>query len=123
MSGSGSGGGAGKAAPIEEWSAAALERALADPMRTVVLLDVRTAGEFAQGSLPGAVSMPLDEIDARHGELEPEAEVVCLCPDGERSAVAAVILRSLGHRQTVLLAGGLEAAGIVTDPDGGAGAT
>lgn len=115
------GSGGGEPAPIEEWSAAALERALADPARTVVLLDVRTAGEFAQGSLPGAVSMPLDEIDARHGELGPEAEVVCLCPDGERAAVAAVILRSLGHRHAVLLAGGLDAVGIATDPDGADG--
>jgi rhodanese-related sulfurtransferase len=82
-----------------------------------VLLDVRTPGEFAQGSLPGAVNMPLDELDTRHGELEEDAEIVCLCPDGERSAVAVVILRHLGHDRVALLHGGLEGMGIVTDPD------
>jgi rhodanese-related sulfurtransferase len=113
-------GGEGEAPAIEEWPLDVLERAVADPGRTVVLLDVRTPGEYLQGSLPGAVSMPLDEIDARHGELPADAEIVCLCPDGERSAVAAVILRSLGHPRSVLLSGGLGAAGIETD-EGGSG--
>jgi phage shock protein E len=112
-----SGSGAGAPPPLEEWSAAELAAALADPERTVVLLDVRTPGEFVQGSLPGAVSMPLDEIDARHGELGPDAEIVCLCPNGERAAVAAVILHSLGHGRAALLAGGLDGMGIETDRD------
>lgn len=112
-----SGGGDATPPPITEWSAAEVEAALADPARRVVLLDVRTPGEFMQGSLPGAVSMPLDEIDARHGELLADAEIVCLCPDGERAAVAVVILRFLGHARAVLLAGGLESMGIETDRD------
>ena len=109
--------GAGDPGPIDEWPPAALEQALADRARHVVLLDVRMPGEFQQGSLPGALSMPLDEIDARHGELAPDAEVVCLCPDGERAAVAVVMLRALGHRHAALLAGGLRAVGIDTDGD------
>ncbi len=113
-------GGDGAPTRIEEWSAARLDEALADPGRRVLLVDVRTAGEFAQGSLPGALSMPLDEIDARHGELGTEAEIVCLCPNGERAAVAVVILQSLGHPDVVLLGGGLEALGIATDPEVGA---
>lgn len=109
----------GEAARIEEWEPAVFERVLADPARRVVLVDVRSPGEFAQGSLPGARNMPLDEIDKRHGELAADAELVCLCPDGERAAVAVVILRSLGHPHVALLAGGLSAVGIETDADVG----
>lgn len=103
---------------IPEWSASALEAALADPGRRVYVVDVRTPGEFAQGSVPGAHPMPLDEIDARHGEIPADAQVVCVCPDGERSAVAVVLLAELGRPGAVVLAGGLDAMGIATDEDG-----
>lgn len=104
---------------IPEWTAEELARALADGARSVFLLDVRTEAEFAQGSLPGARSMPLDQIDERHGEIPADAEVVCLCPDGERAAVAVVLLRAAGHMKAALLAGGLRSMGIETDVDVG----
>jgi rhodanese-related sulfurtransferase len=104
---------------IPEWTPDELRRALEDPGRRVVLLDVRTAAEFAHGSLPGALSMPLDEIDERCGEIPPDAEVVCLCPDGERAAVAVVLLRSLGVPRAALLAGGLRALGLAGEEDEG----
>lgn len=102
---------------IPEWSAAALADALADPGRRIYLLDVRTEAEYAQGSAAGAHNMPLDTIDGRHGEIPGDVEVVCLCPDGERSAVAVVLLAAAGHRSVALLAGGLSSLGIATDPD------
>ncbi|MGH3821243.1 MAG: rhodanese-like domain-containing protein [Pseudonocardiaceae bacterium] len=45
----------------------------------VVVLDVRPASEFAAGHIPGAVSIPLDELPARLAELPADLEVVVYC--------------------------------------------
>ncbi len=45
----------------------------------VTVLDVRPADEFAMGHLPGAVSMPLDQLEARLAELDPTQDVVAYC--------------------------------------------
>jgi rhodanese-related sulfurtransferase len=104
--------------PIEEWDGEHLLKALGqeNPPRIV---DVRTEGEFAQGSLPGAVNVPLDELDRRKDEAAPDAgcELVAVCSDGERSAVAVMILRSLGVPHVKMLHGGLRSVGIETDPE------
>ena len=45
----------------------------------VTLLDVRPPEEFEAGHLPGAVNIPLEELEQRLGELPPEREVVAYC--------------------------------------------
>jgi rhodanese-related sulfurtransferase/DNA-binding transcriptional ArsR family regulator len=45
----------------------------------VVLLDVRPASEYAAGHLPGAVSIPLDELAGRLAELPADREVIAYC--------------------------------------------
>jgi DNA-binding transcriptional ArsR family regulator len=45
----------------------------------VTVLDVRPADEFASGHLPGAVNMPLSELEARLAELAPGLEIVAYC--------------------------------------------
>jgi phage shock protein E len=61
------------------------------------LLDVRTREEFAEGHLPGAVNVPVQELGTRLDEL-PEGEgYVVYCRSGGRSAVAASMLREKGH--------------------------
>jgi rhodanese-related sulfurtransferase len=45
----------------------------------VVVLDVRPAPEFAAGHIPGAVSIPIDELPARLSELPADVEVVAYC--------------------------------------------
>ncbi len=44
-----------------------------------VVLDVRPAPEYAGGHLPGAVHIPLDELEQRLAELPPGREVVAYC--------------------------------------------
>lgn len=46
---------------------------------SVTVLDVRPADEFAVGHLPGAVNLPLDELEARLAELDPGQEIVAYC--------------------------------------------
>ena len=45
----------------------------------VTVLDVRPREEFAAGHLPGAINIPLNELEARLGEFSPEQLVVAYC--------------------------------------------
>ena len=45
----------------------------------VTVLDVRPADEFADGHLPGAINIPLGELEERLADLDPEIEVVAYC--------------------------------------------
>lgn len=45
----------------------------------VTVLDVRPRDEFALGHLPGAVNIPLDDLEARLADLDPGQEIVAYC--------------------------------------------
>ena len=45
----------------------------------VVVLDVRPPEEYEAGHIPGAVSLPLEHLEARLSELDPDVEVVAYC--------------------------------------------
>jgi len=45
----------------------------------VTVLDVRPADEYAAEHLPGAVNIPLDELENRLSEIEDAPEVVAYC--------------------------------------------
>jgi rhodanese-related sulfurtransferase len=62
------------------------------------LVDVRTPEEFAAGHIPGAVNIPVGELDRRMGELEPKnGAVVVYCRSGNRSGRATRVLESAGY--------------------------
>ncbi len=71
------------------------------------LIDVREPAEFAQGTLPGAINVPLGEIPNRLAELDQGRRVVVLCRSGARSANAAQFLASYGFGDVVNLEGGM----------------
>ncbi|MBE0582087.1 metalloregulator ArsR/SmtB family transcription factor [Devosia sp.] len=54
---------------------------LSDRLRDgmVTVLDVRPSDEFALGHLPGALNVPLDELDARLSTLDPDKDIVAYC--------------------------------------------
>jgi rhodanese-related sulfurtransferase len=70
------------------------------------LVDVRRREEFAQGSLQGALNIPLDELRARVAELDPRRPTVVFCHGGQRGYVAQRILRQRGFADVVNLKGG-----------------
>ncbi|MGQ0717860.1 MAG: ArsR/SmtB family transcription factor [Pseudonocardiales bacterium] len=74
----------------------------------VMVLDVRPAPEYAAGHIPGAVSIPIDELPARLAELPPDAEVVAYCR-GAYCVFAhdAVRLLTAQRRRAVRLADGM----------------
>ncbi len=65
----------------------------------VVLLDVRPTEEHAWAHLPHALSIPLDELDARAGELPTDREILVYCrgPLCTYSDEAVSILQSHGR--------------------------
>lgn len=86
----------------------------------VTVLDVRPAEEFAAGHLPGAVNLPLAELEARLAELDPGQEVVAYCrgPYCVLAFEAVARLRARGFRARRLEDGFPEwkAAGLPLEP-------
>jgi rhodanese-related sulfurtransferase/predicted transcriptional regulator len=64
------------------------------------VLDVRPEDEFAVGHLPGALNIPLSQLERRLAELPPDQEVVAYCrgPWCVLSFEAVALLRRRGHR-------------------------
>lgn len=73
-----------------------------------VIVDVRSAAEYARGHLPGAVSIPLDELRRRIDELPTGADVIAYC-EGPYcfSSADAVALFAEAGREVVRLRGGV----------------
>ena len=64
----------------------------------VTVLDVRPEDEFALGHLPGAINIPLSELEGRLAELDRQQDVVAYCrgPYCVLSYEAVAMLRSRG---------------------------
>ncbi len=65
----------------------------------VTVLDVRPEDEFARGHLPGALNIPVEELERRLGEIPPDLEVIAYCrgPYCVLSFEAAAALRARGY--------------------------
>ena len=59
------------------------------------LVDVRSASEYAAGSIPGAVNFPVDQIRDRVGELT-NKNILVNCQVGQRGHTATLLLNELG---------------------------
>jgi rhodanese-related sulfurtransferase/DNA-binding transcriptional ArsR family regulator len=66
----------------------------------LIILDVRPTLEYAQGHIPGARSIPVDEMTARLNELTPDQEIVAYCrgPYCVFADEAVAILTDHGYR-------------------------
>jgi rhodanese-related sulfurtransferase len=67
---------------------------------SATVLDVRPEDEFQQGHLPGALNIPLAQLERRLAELPPDREVVAYCrgPWCVLSFEAVAALRQRGYR-------------------------
>jgi phage shock protein E len=64
------------------------------------LVDVRTPQEFATAHIPGAVNMPVQDLDRRMRELTgKDRPIVIYCRSGARSSGAARMLRNAGYTE------------------------
>jgi rhodanese-related sulfurtransferase len=59
-------------------------------------VDVRTPAEFAQGSVKGAVNIPLDQIEKELAKFKGKKNIVVFCRSGNRSSNAKAILEQNG---------------------------
>ena len=73
--------------------------------KSVVLLDVRTVGEFNRGHMDGFRNIPVDELRERINEIEKGKPVYLICQSGLRSYIASRILEGNGY-ETYNFSGG-----------------
>ena len=63
-----------------------------------LIVDVRTREEFAGGAYPGAINIPLDEVQNRVNEFgAKDRKITLYCASGGRSSYASQILSSFGY--------------------------
>jgi phage shock protein E len=77
---------------------AALEEAIKEG---AFLVDVRTPSEFAQGSVKGAVNIPLDALNRSFDKFKNKKHIVVFCRSGARSGQAKSILESNGFSNVI----------------------
>ena len=61
-----------------------------------ILVDVRTAIEWARGHAPAATHIPLQLISSRGAQLSHDASIITICQSGHRSDIAARTLAKKG---------------------------
>ena len=81
-----------------------------------VLLDVREPWEHEKARLEGSTLIPMREVPARAGDIDPAREIVAICHHGGRSMQVALFLEKQGFRQVHNLAGGIDAWSRAVDP-------
>jgi rhodanese-related sulfurtransferase len=91
---------------IKEIDASQLQQRLAAG-EDLLLLDIRTDAEVAQGVLPGAQHLPMHLIPYRVAEFPPDKDIVLYCRSGARSYHACAYLLQHGMDNVVNLRGGI----------------
>ena len=72
------------------------------------VVDVRTPQEYAQNHFPGAINIPLDQLQQRLQEFKKmESPIVAYCRSGNRSGMAVSLLKQNGIKE-VYNGGGLD---------------
>ena len=72
------------------------------------LIDVRSPQEYAEGHLPGAMNLPMDQAEARIDDLQRHDPVVLICQSGRRAGMTCELLKS-HHDGLIVLEGGTKA--------------
>jgi len=69
------------------------------------LVDVRSAGEFSEGYIPGAINIAVHELGGKLNKIPQDKPVVVYCRSGNRSAQAAQTLLAAGYTEVYDLGG------------------
>jgi rhodanese-related sulfurtransferase len=84
-----------------------LKQLLSQQSDQLTVIDVRSPEEFAEKHIPGAINIPLGELESRSGELSKQSMVITACgKGGGRSEQAALLLKQLGFSNANFLCGG-----------------
>ena len=73
----------------------------------IILLDVRSQGEYEEQHIPGSILIPVNELEKRaEAELtDKDADIIVYCASGKRSTSAANILAGLGYSKVYNMGG------------------
>jgi len=71
-----------------------------------MLIDVRTANEYANKTIPDAINIPIDELRSRLDEVPGDKTIYLFCQIGLRGYLAQRILRQHGYKNLFNLSGG-----------------
>jgi len=74
-----------------------------------LVVDVRTASEWEEGHLDGALHLVLDDLEQHFERLPRDRELVVVCRSGYRSSIAASLIQRAGFAQVTDLIGGMDA--------------
>ena len=74
--------------------------------RQAFVLDVRDPWEYAEGRIPGALSVPQSDLALRLAEVPKDRDVLVVCATGNRSLRSAGFLKAVGYTRVTNLDGG-----------------
>ncbi len=101
---------------LDSLSAAQVKQQLATD-QSLIVLDVRSLGEFESAHVPGALNIPLLDLNSRLTDV-PGGDVAVMCRSGYRSSIACSILLASGKRNLKNLEGGWDAWESLSQPAG-----
>jgi rhodanese-related sulfurtransferase len=88
-------------ASVERMTVRELHERWEDEARRPQVLDVRERHEWNAGHIPGAVNVPYHDIDGLPEGIDPGRPVAVVCGSGQRSAVAASLLKRYGATDAI----------------------
>lgn len=94
-------------APVRHDVTAAELQTMIDDGSPIILVDVRSAGEYATGHIEGSINVPLGTVATWAATQRASARIVCICLAGSRSRSAADQLVALGFSKVYNLLGGV----------------
>jgi NADPH-dependent 2,4-dienoyl-CoA reductase/sulfur reductase-like enzyme/rhodanese-related sulfurtransferase len=84
------------------------DEVLAAVEKGAYLLDVRSPGEYAAGTIAGAINIPVDVLRDKFSGLPNDRTILVFCKVGLRGYIACRILAAKGFTNCVNLSGGYE---------------
>lgn len=74
-----------------------------------VILDIRDEAAYEQEHIPGAISIPMDELGYRLFVLDKTKDIIVYCESGVRCRIACQVLVNAGFKDVQTLVGGIKA--------------
>ena len=99
---------------IQQITATQLQKKITDS-EELLLLDVREPYEYQHAHISGSILMPMNQIQQRLSELNPDQETVVICHHGMRSQQVAEFLEYSGFSNIINLIGGIDSWSIDCD--------
>lgn len=74
-----------------------------------IFIDIRSAEEYKNGSIPQARNIPMDELEEKTASLSKSKPIILVCNMGRTAQKAAVTLKKRNFEEVHVLSGGLSA--------------